>query len=429
MFHFFMGVVMGKVFLKQISVVGLFAVLCLAGCQFRNEEVGSSPIGDDTPRMVTELVPNLPSIPFNYANIQLPAYLSGGPILGQINTPTSNPITDNGATLGRVLFYDKKLSLNNTVACASCHHQENGFSDTKKFSKGFAGGLTDRNSMSLLNARYYPNGRFFWDERAPNAEAQATMPIVHPVEMGMKMPALVTKLKSIAYYPSLFQKAFGTTDIDSSRIARSLAQFVRSIHSYRSKYDTGRNQFAPNANPGTVTFSNYTQQENLGKEIFFGRGNCGACHGTETFTAPGARNNGLDITYTDNGVGAVTGNATLNGSFKVPTLKSVELTAPYMHDGRFATLEDVVEHYNSGVKNHLNLSAPLRNPPGTPGAGQPRRLNLTQQEKSALVAFLKTLTDTGVTSDTKYSNPFISVVVDTKPNGGLYFVEKVKASQ
>jgi cytochrome c peroxidase len=421
---------MGKAFLKQISVVTLLAVFSLTGCSFNNDEATASLTADDTQRMVTELVPELPTTPYNYANIQLPAYLSAGPILGQINTPANNQITDNGATLGRVLFYDKKLSLNNTVACASCHHQENGFSDSKKFSTGFAGGSTDRNSMSLLNARYYPNGRFFWDERAVNAEAQATMPIVHPVEMGMTMKALVTKLQGVSYYPSLFQKAFGTTTIDSSRIARSLAQFVRSIHSYRSKYDTGRSQFPPNANPGTVTFSNYTQDENLGKGIFFGRGNCGACHGTETFTAPGARNNGLDMTYTDNGAGTVTGNATLNGSFKVPSLKSIAVTAPYMHDGRFATLEQVVEHYNSGVQNHPNLSAPLRNPPGTPGAGQPRRLNLTQQEKSALVSFLKTLTDTGVASDPKYSNPFISVVVDSKPQGGLVdFANKPKASQ
>ncbi|MBL7997525.1 MAG: c-type cytochrome [Candidatus Kapabacteria bacterium] len=412
---------MRSLFLNTLGMSVLaYAAFTFGGCQLNTDDTTAvSPAMSDTPTMATELIPSLPATPYSYANIQLPAYLTTGAVQGQINTPANNQITDNGATLGRVLFYDKKLSLNNTVSCASCHKQEHGFSDPAKFSVGFKGGLTDRNSMSLLNARYYPNGRFFWDERAANAEAQATMPIVHPVEMGMTMNALVTKLSALSYYPPLFQKAFGTTTVDSSRVARSLAQFVRSIVSYRSKYDEGRSQFAVNTNPANVNFANFTQQENLGKNLFFTRGNCGACHGTETFSSPpNAQNNGLDMMYTDNGVGAVTGIQNQNGQFKAPSLKSIEKTAPFMHDGRFATLEQVVEHYNSGVKNHPNLSPPLRNPPGTPGAGQPRRLNLTQQEKDALVAFLKTLTDTGVATDVKFSNPFV-VAVEKKPHNGL----------
>jgi cytochrome c peroxidase len=176
---------------------------------------------------------------------------------------------------------------------------------------------------------------------------------------------------------------------------------VRSLVSYRTKYDVGRSAFPANQNPATVNFTNFTAAENLGKTIFFTRGTCATCHGTETFSSPGARNNGLDLVYTDNGVGAITKNTRDNGLFKSPSLRGIEKSAPYMHDGRFATLEQVVEHYNSQVKPHPNLSPELRAP-----NGQPRRLNLTTADKSALVAFLKTLTDTGIETDVKYSNPF-----------------------
>ncbi len=344
---------------------------------------------------------NLPTTPFHYANLGLPAYLTTPPINGQNTAPADNPVTDNGATLGRVLFYDVNLSANNTKACASCHQQAFAFSDPDQFSQGFDGGKTARNSMSLLNAAYYPNGRYFWDERAASAEAQASRPIVNPVEMGLTMPTLVAKLKGVSYYPALFQNAFGTTTIDSARIVRALAQFVRSTVSYRTKYDTGRAAFPPNQNPGAVAFTNFTPAENQGKQIFFGKGQCAQCHGTETFTSPGARNNGLDLVYADNGVGAITGNPAQNGQFKSPSLRGIEQSAPYMHDGRFTTLEQVVEHYNSGLKAHPNLSPPLRNPNGTPHV-----LNLTAAEKAALVAFLKTLTDTGLATDEKYASPF-----------------------
>ncbi len=346
--------------------------------------------------------PILPATPYNYANIALPNYLTTPQINGQNNTPASNPITNAGATLGRVLFYDPNLSANNTIKCASCHRQANSFSDPNQFSLGFAGGFTTRNSMSLLNARFYPNGHFFWDERAASAEAQASGPIKNPVEMGMTMPGLVTKLQGVSFYPALFQAAFGTPGIDSSRIVRSIAQFVRSMVAYRSKYDTGRAALPPGANPANTNFANFTAQENQGKGIFFGpAGGCAQCHGTETFTAPGGKDNGLDLVYTDNGIGAVTGNPAQNGLFKVPSLRGIGASGPYMHDGRFQTLNQVVEHYNSQVKPHVNLSQELKAP-----NGQPRRLNLTAAQKTALVAFLNTLTDTGIAGDVKYSNPF-----------------------
>jgi cytochrome c peroxidase len=346
---------------------------------------------------------NLPPTPFNYANIIQPAYLNAPNIQGQINTPAGNPITDNGAMLGRVLFYDKNLSINNTISCASCHKQANGFSDNTVLSKGFNGGNTGRNSMSLIDAKYYPNGRFFWDQRAASLENQVLIPIQDMVEMGMTLPQLETKLKGLAYYPVLFNKAFGDNNITSNRIANALSQFVRSIVSFQSKYDAGRATFpvAP-APPPNAVFPNFTAAENRGKELFLLPQNaCAACHGSETFTAPQEKNNGLDMATVDRGFGAVTSNMANDGLFKVTSLRNVELTAPYMHDGRFATLEQVVEHYNSGVKNHPNLSPQLLLP-----NGQPRLLNLTPQDKAALVAFLKTLTDVSVATDAKYSNPF-----------------------
>ena len=329
-----------------------------------------------------------------------PAFLQQ-PILGQDNTPVNNPVTNAGATLGRALFYDKRLSLNQTISCSSCHRAANGFSDPRKFSVGFEGGLTGRNSMGLSNARWYLRRSFFWDERAATLEDQVLQPIQNSVEMGMTLPALVNRLSVEPYYATLFTNAFGDATVTSNRIALALAQFVRSIISTQSKFDAGR---APGVN-----FTNLTPQENEGRNIFNAGnlGNCAACHGTDNFVpGPAINNNGLENPYIDKGRGEITGIPQDEGLFKVPSLRNIELTAPYMHDGRFATLEEVVEFYNSGVVNHPNLSPPLRNPPGSPNQGQPRRLNLTAAQKAALVAFLKTLTDTSVTTDPKFQDPF-----------------------
>ncbi len=381
-----------KLFIAIATLSGLLIIACN-----KSSDNTATPVDP-----VAEVL-NLPAKPFNYANITQPAYLNAPNIQGQINTPAGNAITDNGATLGRVLFYDKNLSINNTISCASCHKQANGFSDNTVLSKGFNGGSTGRNSMSLIDAKYYPNGRFFWDQRAASLEDQTLIPIQDMVEMGMTLPQLETKLKSLAYYPVLFNKAFGDNTINSGKIAAALSQFIRSIVSFQSKYDAGRAAFpvAP-APPPNAPFPNFSAQENRGKELFLLPQNaCAACHGSETFTAPQEKNNGLDIATVDRGFGAVTSNTTNDGLFKVTTLRNVELTAPYMHDGRFTTLEEVVEHYSTGVKNHPNLSNQLKLP-----NGQPRLANLTPQDKAALVAFLKTLTDVNVTTDIKYSDPF-----------------------
>lgn len=341
---------------------------------------------------------HLPTVSFNYAAPALPLSFSVNPILAQDNTPLNNLTTDNGATLGRVLFYDKRLSTNQTVSCSSCHQSAHGFSDPRPFSVGFNGGLTGRNSMGLSHARWYQRRHFFWDERANTLEDQVLQPIQNSVEMGMTLDALTNRLATEPFYTNLFTKTFGTPDVTSDRISRALAQFVRSIVSTASKYDTGVSN----------NFANFTPQENQGRQIFNGPGGCAACHGTDNFVpGPALNNNGLEFPFVDLGVGGITGNPADNGKFKVPSLRNIELTAPYMHDGRFTNLEQVVEFYNSGVVDNPNLSPPLRvpTPPGQP-PGPPRRLNLTPQQKAALVAFLKTLTDPNLATNEKYSDPF-----------------------
>lgn len=356
-------------------------------------------------KLVTDLSAwlNLPSSYFNYSNITLPNHYTHPAIENSDNTPNSNPITDAGATLGRVLFYDKNLSKNNTIACASCHQQSSGFSDQSKLSTGFDGGKTGRNSMGLANARFYNNGRFFWDERAETLEDQTTMPIQDHVEMGMDLDSLVDKLSQLEYYPTLFDAAFNSKAITVSNIENALSQFIRSMVSYESKYDQALEELGRSPRPGD-DLPGFTAQENLGHQVFLDpqRGACAGCHGTEAFIAPEARNNGLDATTTDQGLGAVTNNQNDDGKFKVPSLRNIAETKPYMHDGRFATLEDVVEHYNSGVQNHPNLDNRLK----VPGTNTVRRLNLTESEKSALVAFLKTLSDHEFMSKEMYSDPF-----------------------
>jgi cytochrome c peroxidase len=363
--------------------------------------------------------PILPTTPYNYIILNLPAAFTtdvvGAPrptsTNGIDNTPPSNPATDAGATLGRVLFYDVNLSSNRTVSCASCHKQNAGFTDPSVLSVGFAGGLTGRHSMTLINARYYQRGRAFWDERAATMEEQVLLPFQDATEMGMTLTTLLQRINEQTYYAPLFNTAFGDNTVTSDRVSKALAQFVRSIVSYSSKYDAGRAQAAT---PG-APFPNFTAAENAGKQLFFaatnnGGGGCLGCHTTEAFVnAPGGpENNGLDLaSTTDLGAGAPSAlnRTNLIGRFKTPSLRNIELTAPYMHDGRFSTLEQVVEHYNSGVQAHPTLSPALKD-----ASGNPIRLNFTATQKSNLVAFLKTLTDNSVATNPKWSNPFSAIL-------------------
>ena len=343
---------------------------------------------------------NLPIVPFNYSSPTLPAFFQNQFIQFQINTPTTNPITDWGATLGRVLFYDKKLSINSTIACASCHQQNIGFTDTSRLSIGFDGRTTGRHSMSLVNAVFYSNGRFFWDERAQTLEDQVLQPIQDSIEMGLDLNTLVTRLKSTTYYPILFNYAFGDTNINSDRISKALAQFIRSIISYQSKYDQG---LALSANR-MVDFPNFTMEENQGKTIFMSHPiiNCFGCHNTDVLIGDNPRNNGIQLNNTDPGIFIHTQNTQDLGKFKVPSLKNVGLRKRFMHDGSMSSLEQVIEHYNSSILPNPNLDEELKNTSNQ----LPKQMNLTPTEVNNLKAFLNTLTDYEIVTDEKFSSPF-----------------------
>ena len=368
-----------------------------------------------------EAVLDLPDTPFNYSNIDFPPTFTDY-VFTFDNTPEDNPITDAGATLGRVLFYDKNMSVNNTISCASCHIQEFGFSDPVAKSSGFGGRHTFRNSIGFANAGFYKPERYFWDQRAATLEEQTLMPIQDEVEMGITLSKLTQKLTDLEYYKPLFKDAFGDETVTAERISKALAQFIRSIYSFNTKYDRGIEM------TGNIfeDFPNFTAEENLGKDIFNGKATpeaiatCVTCHlpnhdplhyalplpedlNQVIFSGGEPDNIGLDdnINVPDNGWGAYLGVESLYGHFKTPSLRNIELTAPYMHDGRMATLEEVVEHYSTQVKPHPYLSAHMKD-----SQGNPRHLNLTEEEKAALVAFLKTLTDYELITDEKFSNPF-----------------------
>ncbi len=385
----------------------------------------TDPGGVSTPESPTQAEPlpaevlsvlNLPATPDNYANPSLPSHFRSAYVRASDNTPADNTLTDAGATLGRVLFYDPVLSQNRSIACASCHAQDKAFGDPNTFSQGFAGGLTTRNAMPIIDSRYYRNGRFFWDERAATLEAQVVGPIQNAVEMGLTLPEAVSRVQAQPYYPALFQRAFGDAQVTSDRIAKALAQFARSIVSYRSRFDQGLAQ-AGDVQPA---FSNFTVEENQGKALFFGRAGCAVCHldsgppaGPPTgrpnqalFFIEIATNNGLDaqVNVGDDGVGDVSGRSNDLGRFKSPSLRNVAVTGPYMHDGRFTTLTQVIEHYNSGVQAHPNLDVRLRTSPTGPIV--PRRLGLSAAEVQQLAAFLGTLTDDALLKDSKFSDPF-----------------------
>ena len=360
---------------------------------------------------------------FDYEVVALPDYFHhtagpgrvgrSGAAVDHDSTPAANPVTNAGATLGRVLFYDRRLSANGTVSCSSCHVQEHGFSDPRRLSVGFAQGVTRRHSMGLSNARFNRSGRFFWDERAATLEHQVLMPFQDPVEMGLTLDRLVGLVSDQPYYPPLFEAAFGSPSIDSGRIARALAQFVRSLVSFESRYDSGR-RLVSNSR---ARFPNLSEQENQGKRLFMtnegGRTPCVVCHQTEAFVSgtprggrgrrTSATNNGLDpISPVDRGLAEVTLNDADAGRFRVPSLRNVAVTAPYMHDGRFATLEQVVDHYSGGIQDHPNLDPSLRR-----RLLGPDNYDFTPTEKSALVAFLHTLTDERFLADERFSDPFL----------------------
>lgn len=284
---------------------------------------------------------------------------------------------DEIAALGRILFYDTRLSQNNSISCATCHQQELGFSENKQFSNGLENYETTRNSMTLVNNAYQIS--HFWEGHSGDVDDHILDPISNHIEMGMKnINDLVEKLENIEDYKNLFNQVYNR-EINEGLINKSLSTFVASIISYNSKFDQGeRNDFI-----------NFTNAEIAGKDLYFGKAKCSTCHGGDHYAASWRKstNIGLDMDYADQGSG--------DGKFKVPTLRNIELTHPYMHDGRFNTLEEVVDHYVNGVRDHPSLDWALTNP-----------INLSEVEKNQLIEFLKTLTDYHVISDDKFSNPF-----------------------
>ncbi|OWY21959.1 cytochrome-c peroxidase [Sphingobacteriales bacterium UPWRP_1] len=337
----------------------------------------------------------------NYANQTTPNYIT------RDNTPPDNEMTDYGATLGRVLFYDKSLSANNTIACASCHKQAFAFGDTVRLSTGLNGGFTGRHAMRLANARFGNEVKFFWDERATSLEDQTTHPIQDFTEMGFSgtggqpgFDSLVNKLESIGYYDTLFTLAFGSSLINEDRVQRALAQFVRSIQSFDSKFDVG---LATTNNLG-APFPNFTPQENQGKNLFVapppaGGAGCQGCHAAPEFDIdPNSLNNGVIATAANPAILDLT-------NTRAPSLRNLfnpagALNGPLMHNGDFVTIQAVINHYNLIPPNpaNTNLDPRLAGPGGN--------LQLTQNEKNALEAFLRTLTGTDVYTNPKWSDPF-----------------------
>ncbi|MES2559556.1 MAG: cytochrome c peroxidase [Bacteroidota bacterium] len=341
-----------------------------------------------------------------YGSQTHPAYITKN------NTPGNNRISDKGATLGRVLFYDKQLSVNNTIACGSCHQQQFAFGDTATLSVGFNGGLTGRHSMRLVNARFGNETKFFWDERATSLENQTTQPIQNHVEMGFSntngdpgLDSLIRKMQTISYYPQLFQFVYGSTEITETKIQNALAQFIRSIQSYDSKYDAGRAQVSSD----NIDFPNFTTEENEGKILFMsapaarnGGAGCNGCHSAPEFDiVPNTLNNGIIEDATDTTVFDLT-------NTRSPSLRDVVNTngipnGPFMHNGKVKSLLQVINHYNNipAIPLNTNLDPKLLRP-----GGQGQSLNLTTDQKNALIAFLRTLSGTDIYTNARWSNPF-----------------------
>jgi cytochrome c peroxidase len=342
-----------------------------------------------------------------YAGQSKPAYITK-------DNSGSNPITNAGATLGRVLFYDKNLSISNTIACGSCHKQSLAFGDSVIQSIG-ANGLTTRHSMRLVNTRFADEIRFFWDKRAATLEFQTTQPIQNHNEMGFSglngdpgIAVLIKKLQGIGYYKELFKFVYGDSVVTENRMQTAMAQFVRSIQSFDSKFDRGMAQVA---NPNQ-DFPNYTTQENLGKQLFFappnppgaptlGGAGCQGCHRAPEFD--------IDPKAGNNGVIGVAGSTTLTDitNTNAPSLRNVlnaegKSNGPFMHNGSLKTLAAVIDHYShvTLANGNTNLDPRLAN------GGNGQTLNLSQPQKDAIVAFLATLSGTDVYTNKKWASPF-----------------------
>lgn len=321
------------------------------------------------------------------------------PFFPPMDIPTDNPLTVEGIELGRFLFWEKQLSADNSMSCGTCHIPDVSFADPNPVSTGVTGAVGTRQAMALINLGWAND--YFWDGRAITLEEQLLDPVPNPIEMNLPWDEAISRLRADARYPEMFLAAFGTDEITVDRTVKAMAQFLRIMISADSKFDRWRRG---------EYFMN--DSEFRGYELFLKEGgdpeivqggefgaDCFHCHGEAglQFTDYLPHNNGLDSEFTDLGVGGITGNPSDYGKFKTPTLRNVELSAPYMHDGRFQTLEEVVEHYNSGGQPSATIDPFMKYTQGG--------LMLSPQSKADLVAFLKTLTDTTFISNPAFSDP------------------------
>ena len=360
----------------------LLAMALLAAC------------GDDEPIVDTD-APDEDLIAITYAPT---AYVIEAPsFFPAMDVPADNPTTEQGVALGRRLFYDPILSDDGSMSCASCHAPSLSFTDGLARSPGVTGQLSRRNSMSLLNIGYV-RSNLMWDGKSSSLEDQALLPVADPIELHSTWPEAVQRIRDAELYPAMFREAFGIerrADITPDLVTMALAQFERTlVSSGNSKFDrVARGE------------EFYSDDELNGFDMFFDvspnlpDAECGHCHAGNLLTIDEFFNNGLDPAttlddFTDKGLGGVTGKATDNGKFRAPTLRNITLTAPYMHDGRFQTLEEVIDHYNDGGHYSPNLD-PLIKPIG-----------LTEVQKAQLLAFLRTLEDPDFVEDERYQSPF-----------------------
>ncbi len=343
------------------------ALLCTASLlQFCSKNDTNVPVSSSTTTSLTNTTGSLqlPATVFNYSTVSFPAHIANALSVVD-NTPLNNPITNDGATLGRVLFYDKILSKNNTISCGSCHRPDMSFSDSAVKSRGFLGGLTARHSMRLLNVRFYRSGKMFWDERSNTLEDQVLQPIQNTTEMGLTLDELITKVSAQTYYPALFQKAFGNTDITTDKVSKALAQFVRSIVTYQSKYDKVKQGLA-----------SFTQDESDGETLFLTKGNvtCAGCHAPPMFLTSNPERPFALPDATDHGINN-------QDRFKSGSLRNIAATGSYFHNGSVASLNDMLA---SNIPQH----------------------GVAAQDRLKLLAFMQTLTDVTTIADVKFSNPF-----------------------
>ena len=320
-------------------------------------------------------------------NLEIPTLFADKLIAPIISA--DNPLTEEGVLLGKKLFFDTILSGDETQSCATCHNPQKAFTDNKQFSAGIDGFLGTRNSMPLFNLAWNFDERFAWDGKEFGLENQALEPVSNPIELHSNWENTAQKLKTHTEYPTLFLQAFGTSKIDSTLITKAIAQFERTLISGNSKFD----QYL--LENGTLT-----AQEQNGFNVFMdeSKGDCFHCHGSNNnplWTDNKFHNNGLDTNFTDLGLGAVTGDPADNGKFKSPSIRNLAYTAPYMHDGRFATLDEVINHYSEGLKPSSTID-PLMKKVNDGG------INLSNQDKADLKMFLLSLSDEKFINNTAF---------------------------